>query len=522
VTGTPGETTSVYWSGMVGIETEYGILVEGKGAGDLVDEAAALVRACHVPHVAGWDYRDEHPRRDLRGFTVDHLAIDPVDARFEAAGRPASTDVALRSDRVLASGARLYNDHGHPEYSTPECGSVRELVAADRAGERILQSIARHRSDVSGRGVSLYKNNTDHHGASYGCHESYLVRREPSFDALLAVLLPFLVTRQVFAGAGKVGCERAGAKGIDYQLSQRADHMSVVASVDTLHQRPIVNTRDEPHADPRSFRRLHVICGDANLCETATFLKIGTTLLAARLLESGWRPQGLMPADPVAAFRSISEDPDWRWRFPREGGGTLGAVDVQRAYLGAARERFAGQSEETDAVLAEWGRVLDALETDPMTLTDTCDWVAKRALLDEFRSVEGLAWSDPVLRSLDLAYHDIDPDAGLYLGLEQTGAVRRIVSDAEIEAAVVSPPYGSVRARIRSAAVVRFPEAVRGMNWSRVSIEVAPGDVRAVSLSGCDGFDPDRLAGELDAAGSPAEFVECVERIARGAAAGED
>ncbi|MFM7322803.1 MAG: proteasome accessory factor PafA2 family protein [Armatimonadota bacterium] len=507
---------------MVGIETEYGILVEGKGAGDLVDEAAALVRACHFPHVAGWDYLDEHPRRDLRGFTVDHLAIDPVDARFEQAGRPISTDVSLRSDRVLASGARLYNDHGHPEYSTPECTSVRELVAADRAGERILHAIARQQGEATGKQVSLYKNNTDHHGASYGTHESYLIRREPAFDALLAVLLPFLVTRQVFAGAGKVGVERAGAKGVDYQLSQRADHMSVVASVDTLHKRPIVNTRDEPHADPRMFRRLHVICGDANLCETATFLKVGTTLLVARLLETGWRPAGLMPADPVGAFRTISADPTWKWLIPREGRGTIGALEIQSAYLEAARERFHGSSPETDQVLDEWERVLAGLARDPWSLADTCDWVAKRALLEEFRAAEGLDWSDPVLRSLDIAYHDIDPDAGLYGGLEQAGAVRRIVGDDEIEAAMVAPPHGSVRARIRTIAVTRFPEAVRSVNWSRISVETSPGAVRTVSLAPCDTVDPDRLDAMLAGAVAPADFVECVERIARGAAAGED
>ncbi len=204
-----------------------------------------------------------------------------------------------------------------------------------------------------------------------------------------------------------------------------------------------------------------------------------------------------------------------------EGGGTLGALDIQTAYLEAAKERFGGSSTETDAVLGEWERVLAALARDPWSLADTCDWVAKRALLEEFRAAEGLDWSDPVLRSLDIAYHDIDPEAGLHAGLEQAGAVRRIVGDDEIDAAIASPPHGSVRARIRAAAVARFPEAVRSVNWSRMSVETAPAIVRAVPLAGCDGVDPDRLDGLLAEATTPANFVDCVERIAGGAAAGE-
>ena len=261
---------------MIGIETEYGIYVEGKGAEDLVGESSNLVRLCPPPAVEGkWDYREEHPRRDVRGFTVDQLSIDPGDAQFERVGRVHSTDREVRSDRVLPSGARLYNDHGHPEFATPECTTLRSLLAHDRAGERWMQSLAEKRSrQLGGARVALYKNNTDFHGASYGTHESYLTARAVPFDELLAALLPFFVTRQIFAGAGKVGAELAPGVEVGFQLSQRADFFTTLASVDTLYNRPIVNTRDEPHADARAFRRLHVICGDANLCEVSTFLKV--------------------------------------------------------------------------------------------------------------------------------------------------------------------------------------------------------------------------------------------------------
>jgi len=507
---------------LIGIETEYGIYVEGKGAQDLVAEATHLVKLYPAPVATGWDYRHEHPRRDMRGFTVDHLAIDPTDAQFEQSGKPHSTDVEVRSDRVLPSGGRLYNDHGHPEDSTPECTSLRELIAHDRAGERVLQVCAEKRMERMGNGlVALYKNNTDFHGASYGCHESYLTNRTVPFEDLLHVLLPFLVTRQIFAGAGKVGIEQqGGVENPAFQLSQRADFFTTIASVDTLYNRPIVNTRDEPHSDPRKFRRFHVICGDANLCEVATLLKVGTTLLTLRLLETGWRPQGVALRDPVAAIKHISRDQEYRWLAERLGGGTIGAVDVQRAYLSAAKEHLTGLSEETDAVMAEWESVLDRLETDPRALSDTLDWAAKRALLEEFREAEGLAWDDPTLLSLDLEYHNVDPEAGLYLGLEQEGRVRRVVTENEIAAAVDTPPAGSPRAIVRGLAVRKFPEAIQSVTWSRLVLADGAGQSVGVRMARVQDMDPAQLREALEGAETPGAFVGALEQLEH--AAGTD
>ena len=491
---------------MIGIETEYGIYVEGKGAEDLVAEAMKLVRTCPSPVVADrWDYRQEHPRRDMRGFTVERLSFDPTDAKFERHGTPHSSDRDIRADRVLPNGARLYNDHGHPEYATPECLSLRDLIAHDRAGERWMQTLAERRSkELGGTHVALYKNNTDHHGASYGTHESYLTARAVPFDDLLAGLLPFFVTRQIFAGAGKVGVENDAKSSVPFQLSQRADFVSTIASVDTLYNRPIVNTRDEPHADGAKFRRLHVICGDANLCEVATLLKTGTTLLVLRLLEQGWRPEGIALRSPVEAIRSISHDQGFAWLAERESGGAIPAVEVQRAYLGAAKERLAGNSPETDLVIAEWETVLDGLESDPLALSSSLDWVAKRALLDGFRESEGLDWADPMLTSLDLEYHNVSPADGLYLALEQAGDVRRVVTDEEIERARCHAPAGS-RAQIRSALVNRWPESVETISGGGVRLTGGRSVALPTELS-------ENQQRELATALTLTEFLDALER----------
>ena len=505
---------------MIGIETEYGIYVEGKGAQDLVSESTYLVKMYPPPVAAGWDYKNEHPRRDMRGFTVDHLSIDPQDAQFEQTNRPHSTDVEVRSDRVLPSGARLYNDHGHPEYSTAECASLHELIAQDRAGERVMQTCAMRRRERMGNGgmVSLYKNNTDYYGASYGTHESYLTNRETPFEELLQTVLPFLTTRQIFAGAGKIGVEQSGsgneAQGNVFQLSQRADFFTTIASVDTLYNRPIVNTRDEPHTDPRKFRRFHVICGDANLCETSTFLKVGTTLLILRLLESGWRAKEMSLRDPVSAIKTISRDEKRQWIVERLSGGTIGAVEVQRFYLAAAKEKFTGLSPDTDAVLAEWERVLNALESDWLSLSDTLDWVAKYALLSEFRDAEGLAWSDPTMRSLDLEYHNVDPEAGLYYGLEQEGRVRRIVTEEKIVAAITVPPAGSPRAIVRGLAVQKFAEAISSVTWGRLTL-MDGGQSRMIRMTQVDDLDPVRLRETLSTTTTPAAFLSSLEQLER-------
>lgn len=456
---------------LFGIETEYGIVVEGLGPNDWISESIAVVRSHAGPAVGGWNYRGEDPRRDMRGFTVQHLSTNPDDAQFDAPGAAPMSREEERSDRVLSNGARLYNDHGHPEYATPECRSLRDLVAHDKAGERILWAAAQRRAQQRGLTVTLYKNNTDFHGASYGTHEGYLMRRDVPTDTLIQALLPFFATRPIFAGAGKSGVETdsaANGKAI-YQLSQRADFFTVEASVDTLHNRPLINTRDEPHATPRHYRRLHVICGDANMSEYATALKVGATSLVLKLLEEGLTPP-IKLLDPIRAVKQVSRDITLKQTLERQGGPPVTAIEVQRIYLEEAARRLCGLDEDTDWTLLEWTAALDALERDPLSLADRLDWVAKYKLLNAFREEEGLEWDDPYIQSLDLAYHDIDPEQGLYYGLEQAGEMRRLVTEGRIQAATSCPP-ADTRAFLRGLFVERFGPSVRSIGWNGVAFK---------------------------------------------------
>ncbi len=452
---------------LFGIETEYGIAVEGKGAGDLIQESIALVRSYRGRFADRWNYRGEDSRRDMRGFTVERLSTNPDDAQFDLAGTPKMGHAEERSDRVLPNGARLYNDHGHPEYATPECCTLQDLVAHDRAGERILLECAERRAEEIKGEVHLYKNNTDYHGASYGTHECYLMNREAPTDTLIRALAPFLATRQIFAGAGKVGVEVDRRPEVGFQLSQRADFMSVVASVDTLHNRPLVNTRDEPHASPTKYRRLHVIAGDANMSEWATAMKVGTTELTVRLIEDGFCPK-VYPKDPVALAKSVSREPSLGGCIEVEGGQRLSAIELQRVYAAEARVRLAGSSADADWTLDEWDRVLDDLETDWTLVADRVDWAAKRMLLEQFMKAESLTWQSPMMQSLDLAYHDIDPSAGLYYGLEQSGGMRRIVTDEAVASARTCPPQNT-RAFLRGLFVRQFAEEIHSVGWNGIS-----------------------------------------------------
>ncbi len=495
-------------SRLFGIETEYGILVEGRGAADLMEESRLLVQAYPGPWAGPWDYQAENPRRDMRGYTVDHLNYDREDARYDREG-PGShlSSQEQRADHALVNGARLYNDHGHPEYATPECRTLRQIVAHDRAGERIVHECARLRMEATGREVRIFKNNSDLHGMSYGCHEGYLVARTVPFESLLYGMLPFLVTRILYAGAGKTGVETDGPlrEECQFQLSQRADFFEEIASVDTLARRPLFNTRDEAHADSRHYRRLHVICGDANLSQFATALKVGTTSLVLSLIESGWEPLFRL-RDPVTAIKKLSRDPSFRWVLELEDGRTMRATDLQRIYLRDAQKLLAGADADTDWVLREWERVLNDLEQDYTLTEDRLDWVAKRRLLETFIESEGIWWEDPTLRSLDLEYHNVDPVEGLYYALEEAGQMVQVAGEEEIAAALTEPP-ANTRAALRGDLIRRFTPDITRVSWGRVALKE---DARArwVPLPAEFGADPAlTLSGQLQSAKTVAEAI---------------
>jgi len=467
-----------------GIETEYGITVDGVEGLDVVRESIELVRS-YTEHGASmkWDYLLEDPHQDARGFRAEELLQDTDEAAYFELdkNRPLSFE-EIKSDLVLSNGARFYNDHAHPEYSTPECSNIREIVAQDQAGERILAECARRRNQHlrDGCEARLYKNNTDFVGHSYGCHDNYLMRRDIPWDRIVTDVIPFLVTRQIFAGAGKMGIEgesTGGQMGV-FQIAQRSDFFSVLCSIDTMNRRPLVNTRDEPHADSEKYRRFHVIIGDANMSQFATALKIGTTALVLDLIEQGKAPQ-LELANPIEATKAISRDQRYDWIIELKDGRKISAIDIQRLYLGAAREHCA-RDEETDWLLSEWEQVLDDLAIDFWRCSDRLDWVAKKFLLTTFQESEGLEWHDPWLQSIDLEYHNVSLENGLFYEMVREGRMQRIVTEEEIKWAIFHPPE-TTRAFFRGRAVAKFNREIESIQWDEIAF-ASNGTRRTVEL----------------------------------------
>jgi Pup amidohydrolase len=455
-----------------GIETEYGITVNGVDTVDVVAESIELVR-CYTEHGAlmKWDYELEDPHLDARGFRADSLMQDTDESAYYELdkNRPLSFE-EIKSDLVLSNGARFYNDHAHPEYSTPECTTLREIIAQDKAGERILSECVRRRNKKIGpdREVRLYKNNTDFVGHSYGCHDNYLMSRAVPWDRLVNEVIPFLVTRQIFAGAGKMGIEGEGSAGQPgiFQISQRSDFFSVLVSIDTMNRRPIVNTRDEPHADPGKYRRFHVILGDSNMNECASALKIGTMALVLELIEKREAPQ-LEVAQAIDATKSISRDQTYDWIIELKDGRKISAVDVQRMYLQKAKQFCDVADPEVYWLLKEWENVLNDLDVDYRRCVDRVDWVAKKYLLNTFQEEEGLNWNDPWLQSIDLEYHNIAWEQGLYYELLREDRARRFLTEDDIKNAVFAPP-DTTRAYFRGRAVARFNAQIQTIHWDEI------------------------------------------------------
>ena len=456
-----------------GIETEYGITVDGISDLDVVRESIEIVRS-YTEHGASmkWDYDLEDPHKDARGFRAEELLQDTDEAAyFELDKNRALTFAEIKSDLVLSNGARFYNDHAHPEYSTPECGTLREIVAQDKAGERILAECARRRNThlPPGCEARLYKNNTDFVGHSYGCHDNFLMDRDVAWDRVVRDVVPFLVTRQIFAGAGKMGIEgedAAGQPGI-YQIAQRSDFFSVLCSIDTMNRRPIVNTRDEPHADAGCYRRFHVIVGDANMSQWATALKMGTTSLVLDLIEMGKAPH-LELANPVEATKAISRDQSCAWIVELRDGRKISALDIQRRYLAAAQKHCDKADEDTVWVLKEWESVIDDLTRDYWLCRDRVDWVAKKFLLTTLQEAEKLEWSDPWLQSVDLEYHNVSLENGLYYELVREGQMRRFISEDDVRKAIFQPP-GTTRAFFRGRAVAKFNREIETIQWDEIT-----------------------------------------------------
>lgn len=455
---------------VLGTETEYGIAVPGQPGANPMLTSSQVVNAYAQRSVqarrARWDFEEEQPLRDARGFDMSREHADP--------SQLTDSEGAL-ANVILTNGARLYVDHAHPEYSAPETTNPRDAVLWDKAGEQVMAAAARLVAESPlGTTIGLYKNNTDGKGASYGYHENYLMSRSTPFADIVRTLTPFFVSRQVVCGAGRVGRGQETTVA-GYQISSRADFFEVEVGLETTLKRPIINTRDEPHADAEKYRRLHVIVGDANMSEISSYLKVGTTALVLSMVEDGWTTPELALERPVEALHTVSHDPTCAVQVKLRDGRTMTAVQLQWEYLERSRKHAEarGTAEEPDTadVLTRWESVLTRLERDPMDCSRELDWVAKLKLLESYRDRDGLPWDHPKLALIDLQYHDVRPDRGLYSRLVRLGRFDRLLSDAEITRAVTEPPEDT-RAYFRGRCLAQYAEDVAAASWDSVIFDV--------------------------------------------------
>ena len=482
-----------------GIETEYGIMVRGADSNP-VTASSLLINAYLAVNYrkVGWDFEDEHPGHDARGFAVDDLLAPDIETNLV--------------NSVLTNGARYYVDHAHPEISTPECLTAQEVVRFDRAAEEIIREsmavAAGHLSE--GAEILCYKNNSDGKGNSYGCHENYLLARAVPFGRIVSQVTPHFVTRQIVIGAGKVGCEVAGmsADDVPFQISQRADFFEEEVGLETTLKRPIVNTRDEPHCDASKYRRLHVIVGDANMSEVATYLKVGATAIVLAMIEDDALGDDWLLANPVAAIRQVSHDPSLQRTVLLRNGRRATALEVQWGMLERSRKyershglTAVGESVGAD-VLARWEAVLTGLETDRSTVADVVDWVAKQRLIEGYAERHDLSVTDARLKALDLQYHDLRADKCL----ARRVGLQTMVSDGDVQTAKTEPPT-TTRAYFRGRCLAKWPADIVAANWDSLVFDIGRDPLRRVPMMEPLRGTAEHVARLIDESNTPAELL---------------
>nr|WP_120492544.1 depupylase/deamidase Dop [Corynebacterium lactis] len=451
-----------------GTEVEYGIVCPADpNVSPILTSTQAVIAFAHAQEetLSGrirWDYAPESPLRDSRGFDLRRYHQTPV----------VDPNAIGAANLLVENGARFYVDHAHPEYSAPETASALEATIADRAGDAIMLRAAKLAGEAvdaegnTGPELKIYRNNVDGKGASYGTHENYLFRRDTDFDDIVAGLTPFFVTRQIFTGAGRVGLGQKGQTP-GFQISQRADYIETEVSLETTLNRGIINTRDEPHAS-EAWRRLHVIIGDANMSEVATFLKLGTTGLVLDAIEDGVRFDDLKLRNPVEAVHQVSRDLTCREKLQLDDHVTwMSALEIQYEYL-ARVESY----DDDGAVVKRWREVLDLLADDPRKAGHLLDWVAKLNLMEGLRSRAGIGWEHPKLALIDIQYSDIDPARGLYHALVRRGSMETLVSDEDVARAISFAPE-STRAYLRGGIIRRFGKDVIAGSWTSLIVDVS-------------------------------------------------
>ncbi len=488
---------------VMGAETEYGIHAPSAPGANATMMSARVVQAYAQvtrQRAAGgaetrWDYTDEEPLHDARGWTLERASAHPsqltdqppvldAEAVALAYGREEleldGEDEAgsLLMNMVLGNGARLYVDHAHPEYSSAEVTNPRDAVIWDAAGDLVaLAAVRRLAADPELPPVNLYKNNTDNKSVSYGSHENYLMPRSVPFGDIVRGLTPFFVTRQIMCGAGRVGLGQDSSTA-GYQISQRADFFEAEVGLETTIRRPIINTRDEPHATADKYRRLHVIIGDANLSQSSNYLKFGTTAMVLSLIEAGLAPK-VEVHEPVAALQAVSHDTSLTAKLRLLDGRRVTALDLQWMYHEAAaklaQDTGVADAEDGDGhthdVLERWAATLTQLDSDRNAAATSVEWLAKLSLLDGYRNRDNLAWGDARLGLVDLQWADIRPEKGLYYRFLARNRMQRIVDDGAISAAVTEPP-SDTRAFFRGRCVSSFGKDVVGASWDSVIFDV--------------------------------------------------
>jgi len=493
----------------LGIETEYGIVHRGVDAPNPISASSLLINAYlsrradpgggpGAPRV-GWDFVDESPAVDVRGFTLLDAMAPEIETHLVNA--------------VLTNGARYYVDHAHPELSTPECADALSVVLQDRAAEMILIESMEAANEFlpEDQELVVYKNNSDGKGNSYGCHENYLMDRSTPFGRIVQHATTHFVTRQVFTVAGKVGCElpHRDRSHIEFQLTQRADFFEEEVGLETTLKRPIINTRDEPHADPLRYRRLHVIVGDANLCEVATFLKLGTTAIVLGMVEDDVLDSTVAVADPVRALQAVSWDLTLSEPLVLTDGRTATAMDLQWELLESAQKYLLDRGPESvggpiaEQVVERWEQVLSGLERDPTSLIGQVDWVTKRHLVDGFRDRHALSADDLRLAALDLQYHDLRPGRSLFARM----GAEVLVDPADVLRATNHPPTDT-RAYFRGRCLTLWPERIVAANWDSMVFDVGGEALRRVPMMEPSRGTEEHVGTLLDTCGSVEELLE--------------
>lgn len=451
----------------MGLENEYGISSKLNTDPITLSNRIVFAYAKHVYPESNirWDYDVENPLRDARGFDMSRAEADPSQLTDEGQAIP---------NLVLPNGARFYVDHAHPEYSAPEVLNPIDITKWDLAGEQIMRvAVALDAMDYPDDKIRVFKNNVDNKGSSYGTHENYQMNRSTQFSKIVAGLTPHFITRQIFCGAGRIGIGQK-SENIGYQISQRADYIEAHVGLETTMKRPIINTRDEPHADPKISRRLHVIIGDANMSDFANILKVGSTALVISMIEDRFVDfEEVDLLNPVGVVKDISHDLDMKNIYITNSGKKFSAIDIQEWYLEKSKSYLSqiGYDDNSRQVIDFWEQALMGLRNNKDDLADRVDWIAKLALINRYKEKQNLTLNDDLIQSLDFKYSEITSDDGIAQVLRRKNFLKQYLEASEVDKAISEPPTGT-RAWFRGQAISKFSKSIAAASWDSLILDI--------------------------------------------------